>query len=69
MELIERYQRMVEEVCKEHDCLNAKQQKALGILLCEYKTIRTEAYNAVIDFLLNADEIDLSTAFDLRDLM
>lgn len=68
MELIEHYQRMVKEVCKEHDCLNRKQQETLGTLLCEFETIGSKAYETVIEFLLNTEEIDLVTAFDLRDL-
>ena len=68
MDYTERYQLMVTEVCKEHDCLDPKQRDALGKMLNRYETTGDTGYDAVVDFLLEADEIDLATALDLRDL-
>ena len=64
----ERYQRMVEEVCREHDCLNEKQIKHLGELLEEQFKTCSGDYHAVINFLHSTDEIDFTTLLDLRDL-
>ena len=64
----ERYQMLVEEVCKEHDCLNEKQIKLLGKLLEEQFRTCSGEYHAVINFLYCTDEIDFTTLHDLRDL-
>ena len=62
---VERYQLMVSEICKDHDCLNAKQRDALGETLAESE----RNYEAVVNFLYSADEIDLQTRLDLLDLL
>lgn len=64
----ERYQMLVESVCKDHDCLTRKQQEQLGELLEEHFDNGSTAYEAVIDFLYSTEEIDFSTLLDLRDL-
>ena len=64
----ERYQMMVESICKEHDCLNEKQINQLGELLEEQFKTCSGDYHAVINFLHSTEEIDLATLLDLRDL-
>ena len=64
----ERYQMLVEMVCKEHDCLSTKQINQLGKLLEEHHKTRSTAYRTVVDFLYSTEEIDFSTLLDLRDL-
>ena len=64
----ERYELLVEEVCKEHDCLNQKQIRQLGDLLEEYFETRSTAYEAVVEFLYLTEEIDFETKLDLDDL-
>lgn len=68
MKDLERYQALVIEVCEEHDCLNEEQRYALGTLLCEMSEKRSADYMAVVNYLWNADEIDLATRYDLLDL-
>ena len=68
MKDLERYQALVIEVCEAHDCLTAKQRDALGTLLCEMFEKRTADYVVVVNYLWNADEIDLATRCDLLDL-
>ena len=60
--------RMVAEVCEDHDCLNQKQRETLGDLLWLHCTVRDADYVAVVNFLWNADEIDLLAKCDLLDL-
>ena len=68
MKETERYQMLVETVCKEHDCLTKKQIEKLGELLEEHFETRSDEFNAVIDFLYSTEEIDFTTLLDLRDL-
>ena len=68
MENTERYQMLVESVCKDHDCLSRKQIDQLGELLEEHFKTRSTDYYTVIDFLYSTEEIDFTTLLDLRDL-
>lgn len=68
MENTERYQMLVEEVCKEHDCLTKKQIEKLGELLEDHFKTRSDDYYTVIEFLYSTEEIDFTTLLDLRDL-
>ena len=64
----ERYQIMVTEICEDHDCLTQKQRDTLGTLLADYERNGSEAYDAVVKYLLDTEEIDMATYFDLEDL-
>lgn len=64
----ERYQMMVNDICEDHDCLTVKQRDTLGKLLYEYENTGSESYDAVVRFLLDTEEIDMATYFDLEDL-
>ena len=64
----ERYQMLVESVCKEHDCLRPTVQKDLGMLLEAYFEKGCTDYMMVVSFLYRTDEIDLETEHDLLDL-
>ena len=64
----ERYQMLVESVCKDHDSLNKKQIEQLGELLEEHFETRSTDYETVIDFLYSTEEIDFETLLDLRNL-
>lgn len=68
MKNTERYQMLVESVCKDHDCLNKKQIAQLGELLEEHFETRSTDYDTVLDFLYSTEEIDFTTLLDLRDL-
>ena len=64
----ERYEMLVEEVCKEHDCLTPTTQKELGRLLADHFKTGSTDYLTVVHFLHRIDEIDFMTELDLRDL-
>lgn len=68
MKNTERYQMMIESICKEHDCLTKKQIEKLGELLEEHYENRSADYKAVINFLYSTEEIDFATMLDLKDL-
>lgn len=68
-QIITRYQDMINKVCTDHDCLNQKQRKKLGLLLSDWHEHGIIGnYIAVIDFLFATEEIDLATKLDLEDL-
>ena len=68
MKNTERYQMLVESICKDHDCLNTKQIEKLGELLEDHFETRSTDYYTVIEFLYSTEEIDFTTLLDLRDL-
>ena len=69
----------VRGICREHDCLGDKQITALGNLLYGYfetegdleskRTADYCEYQGAVDFLWMAFEINLTTKFELLDLL